>query len=162
MPSPSFNAKLTAVLDRKRLNEMDRLGDMGRFPLPVLGGATFNILLTMAVVWHFQPKTDTSDYSVYLWIAGVLLLNLLPVILLRFTLKPTTHYPIIEDMDFFKDQHKFSNWVYLAASANMAFWITVAWMASWQQHTHAMITSVLAVALLATFFPAWIRLFRRR
>ena len=161
MANESTTSKLTAVLDRKRLNQMDRLGDMGRFPVPVLGGATLNILLTMAVVWHFQPRGYDTYYPLAKWIAGVLILNLLPVVLLRLTLKPTTPYPVIEEMNFFADQHKFSNWVYLAASANMAFWISLAWTASWRLHTHAVIASLLATAFLATFFPAWSRLFRR-
>ena len=154
--------KLTAVLDRKRLNEMDRLGDMGRFPVPVLCGATLNILITMGLVWHFQPRGDAVYFPLAQWIVGVLIVNLLPVVLLRMTLKPSTQYPVIEDMNFFGDQHKFSNWVYLAASANMAFWISVAWMGSWVNHSHQVIATLLVVAFLATFFPAWIRLFRRK
>ncbi len=160
--STESSPKLTAVLDRKRLNQMDRLGDMARFPVPVLSGATLNILITMGVVWHFQPRGDYVYYPLAKWIAGVLILNLLPVVLLRLTLKPTTHYPVIEEMNFFSDQHKFSNWVYLAASANMAFWISLAWMGSWGRHTHGVIASLLLIAFLATFSPAWIRLFRRR
>jgi hypothetical protein len=150
-----------AVMERKRLNQMDRLGDMGRFPVPVLCGATFNILLTMAVVWHFEPRTTHTVFPLAQWIAGVLVLNLLPVILLRFTLGPETIYPVIEEMNFFNDQHKFSNWVYLAASANMAFWISVAWCASNYAHLHVVIGPIMIIALLATFFPAWVRLFRR-
>lgn len=146
----------------KRLNEMNRLGDMGRFPIPVLCGATFNVLLTIAVIWHFEPQTDRYFLALPLWVAGVLALNLLPVVLLRlFTLGPNTQYPVIEQMDFFKDQHKFSNWVYLVASANMAFWICAAWTTSYVFHVHAYIVTLMAVALVATFFPAWIRLFRR-
>ncbi len=153
--------KLIAVLDRKRLNEMDRLGDMARFPVPVLCGATLNILITMGVVWHFEPRGETAYFPLAKWIAGVLIVNLLPVVLLRLTLGPGTPYPVIEDMNFFTDQHKFSNWVYLAASANMAFWISVAWMGSWAQHTHRVIATLLIIAFLATFSPAWIRLLRR-
>jgi hypothetical protein len=155
------NPKLTAVLNRKRLNEMDRLGDMTRFPVPVLCGATLNILITMGVVWHFQPRGENSYFPLAQWIVGVLIVNLLPVLLLRLTLKPTTPYPVIEEMNFFGDQHKFSNWVYLAASANMAFWISIAWMGSWAEHSHQVIASLLAIAFVATFSPAWIRIFRR-
>jgi len=153
--------KRIAVLDRKRLDQMDRLGDMGRFPIPVLCGATFNVLLTMGVVWHFEPRAPHAVFPLAQWIAGILALNLLPVVLLRLSLGPTTVYPVIEEMNFFRDQHKFSNWVYLAASANMAFWVSVAWMASNYAHLHSVIAPLLAIALLATFFPAWIRLFRR-
>jgi hypothetical protein len=150
-----------AVMDKKRLNQMDRLGDMGRFPVPVLAGATFNVLLTIVVVWHFEPRTAYTVFPLAQWIVGILALNLLPVFFLRFTLGPTTVYPVIEEMNFFADQHKFSNWVYLAASANMAFWISVAWCASNYAHLHIVIGSILAIAFLTTFFPAWVRLFRR-
>jgi hypothetical protein len=153
--------KQVAVLDRKRLNEMNRLGDMGRFPIPVLCGATFNVLLTIGVVWHFEPRCERTLYPLVYWIAGVLALNLLPVVLLRLTLKPATVYPLIEEMDFFRDQHKFSNWVYLAASANMAFWISAAWIASDLCHRHIIIAPLMIIAFLATFFPAWVRIFKR-
>ena len=137
----------------KRLNEMNRLGDMGRFPLPVLAGATLNVLITIAVVWHFEPQTDRY----------FLALNLLPVVFLRISsLRPNTEYPLIEQMDFFRDQHKFSNWVYLAASANMAFWICVAWMASYYHHVHSYIAAVLLLALITTTSPAWTRPLTRK
>lgn len=153
--------KQVAVLDRKRLNEMNRLGDMSRFPIPVFCGATFNVLLTIGVLWHFEPRCEQALYPLVYWIAGVLALNLLPVVLLRLTLKPTTVYPFIEEMDFFRDQHKFSNWVYLAASANMAFWISVTWIASDLYHRHIVIGPLMIIAFLATFFPAWVRIFKR-
>ena len=163
MPSvPSGPSGLRSHPDAaKRLNEMNRLGDMGRFPLPVLFGATANVLFTMAVIWHFEPQTDHYYLALPAWVAGVLALNLLPVIMLRLQLRPDTEYPVIEKMDFFRDQHKFSNWVYLAASANMAFWICATWMASYYAHLHAVITPLLVFALIATQAPAWIRLFRR-
>ena len=152
----------TAMTEAKRLNQMDRLGDMARFPIPVLCGATFNILLTIGIVWHFEPITDGHYLALPIWVFGVLALNLLPVVLLRlFALKPDTEYPVIEKMNFFRDQHKFSNWVYLAASANMAFWICVTWMASYAVHHHEYIATVMAVAFVATFSPAWLRIFRR-
>ena len=150
-----------AVLDRKRLNEMNRLEDMGRFPIPVLAGATFNVLLTMGVVWHFEPRGYGYMFPLEQWLAGILILNLLPVVLLRRTLGPSTVYPVIEEMNFFRDQHKFSNWVYVAASANMAFWVALTWILSNLGHIHTVILPLLVFAFLATFFPAWVRLFRR-
>jgi hypothetical protein len=158
--SPS-SPRQVAVLDRKRVNEMDRLGDMGRLPVPVLSAATFNVLLTMSVVWHFEPAGDHAIYPLAQWIVGVLALNLLPVVLLRLRLGPKTVYPVIEEMKFFADQHKFSNWVYVVASANMAFWMSLTWMASDFAHWHVFIAPLLIVAFLATYFPAWVRLLRR-
>jgi hypothetical protein len=142
----------------KRLNEMNRIADIGRFPLPVLIGATLNVLVTMAVVWHFEPGTEHYFLALPLWVVGILALNLLPVIFLRVaTLRSDTVYPVIEKMDFVRDQHKFSDWVYIAASANMALWICVAWMASYISHTHPYIIVVLLAAIVVTLAPAWLR-----
>lgn len=163
--SPSaanFRAPSRNIREPKRLNEMNRLGDLGRFPIPVLCGATFNILLTIGVVWHFEPRCELVLFSLPQWIAGVLILNLLPVIILRRTLNSQTVYPLIEEMKFFTDQHKFSNWVYLAASANMAFWISVAYELSEYMHVHAVIALLLSIAFITTFYPAWVRLFRSK
>lgn len=145
----------------KRLNEMNRLRDVEQFPVPVMLGATANVLLTMAVVWHFEPPTDHSFLALPAWIAGVLVLNLLPVILLRLlTLRPDTVYPVIQQMDFFRDQHKFSDWVYLMPSANMALWISVTWMTSYYRHTQQNILLAMAAAIVVTLSPVWVRLFR--
>jgi hypothetical protein len=60
-------------------------------------------------------------------------------------------------MDFFRDQHKFSDWVYVAASADMAFWILLAWTVSALHRTHAALGVTLAAALLVTFSPVLLR-----
>jgi hypothetical protein len=154
--------RVAAVIEAKRLNEMNRLGDLTRFPVAVLCGATLNVLFTMGVVWHFERGTEVYYLALPYWVVGVLLLNLLPVALLRiFTLRPDTVYPVIEQMNFFRDQHKFSNWVYLAASANMAVWICVVWMASYWEHHHAFVVTPMLLAAVVMLSPAWIRLFRR-
>jgi hypothetical protein len=92
-----------------------------------------------------------------LWIAGVLCLNLLPVVLLRLSLTPATSYPTLRDMNFVRDQHKFSDWVYLAASANMCFWVLGSWAVFSAWHTMAALGTVLAIACVATFAPVFIR-----
>jgi hypothetical protein len=60
-------------------------------------------------------------------------------------------------MDFFRDQHKFSDWVYLAASANMTFWILLTWTASALHRTTGLLALIEVVALLATFSPVILR-----
>ena len=40
----------------KRLNEMDRLGDMGHFPAVVNAGATVNVLVTILATWWVEPR----------------------------------------------------------------------------------------------------------
>ncbi len=140
----------------KRLNEMNRLGDMGHFPAAVNAGATANVLITLTVTWwmagHFpQP------WAPVLWVAGVLTVNLLPVLLLRLSLTPDAIYPRLGEMNFVHDQHKFSDWVYVAASANMAFWVLTGWAVfSWYPARRALV-AMLLLAFLLTFSPVLLR-----
>jgi hypothetical protein len=95
-----------ALAADKRLNEMNRLGDMLHFPAVVNAGATLNVLLTVAVTWYVEPRYPMLAGA---WIALVLALNLLPVVLLRLSLRPGMVYPALREMNFFTDQHKFSD-----------------------------------------------------
>ena len=140
----------------KKLNEMNRLGDMGRFPAVVNAGATLNVLLTLAATWWLVPRFP-QVYAPVVWVAVVLGVNLLPVVLLRITMGPETVYPVVEEMDFFRDQHKFSDWVYVAASANMAFWVLSGWAVFSVRHGVGVLAGVLGLALVATFSPVWLR-----
>jgi len=108
----------------KRLNEMNRLADMGHFPAVVNAGATVNVLVTIVVTWFVVPRFPQA-FAPVIWVALVLAVNLLPVVVLRMGMGPDTQFPTLAEMDFVKDQHKFSDWVYVAASANMAFWVLV-------------------------------------
>jgi hypothetical protein len=144
----------------KKINEMNRLADMAHFPAAVNAGATLNILLTLSLTYLVVPRFPQS-WAPILWIALILTLNLLPVILLRLTLTPSTVYPPLARMNFFSDQHKFSDWVYIAASANMAFWVLGAWLAFSLSHTAATLVIVLIVAALATFSPVLARISQR-
>ena len=143
---------------QKALNRMDRLSDMLHFPAAVNAGATLNVLMTILATWWIEPR-----YPLFAgpWIAVVLLLNLLPVALLRLTLRPDSMYPPLAQMDFFRDQHKFSDWVYLAASADMAFWILLAWTFSALLRTPLSLAVLLAVAAFATFSPVLLRTVKR-
>jgi hypothetical protein len=139
----------------KRLNEMNRLGDMLHFPAIVNAGATLNVLVTILATWWVEPRWPALAG---LWVAIVLILNLLPVALLRLKEGPATVYPRLGEMNFFRDQHKFSDWVYVAASADMAFWVLLAWTASALFRTQGVLILLEVVAGLATFSPV---LFRR-
>ncbi len=138
----------------KRLNEMNRLGDMLHFPAVVNAGATVNVLVTIALTWYVEPRYPALAG---VWIALVLAANLLPVVLLRLAQGPATVYPAVSRMNFFSDQHKFSDWVYLAASANMTFWILLAWTVSALARTTVAFWVLEAVAFLATFSPVLLR-----
>ena len=140
----------------KRLNEMDRLGDMGHFPALVNAGATVNVLATLCVTWWLAPRYP-QPWSPVLWVAVVLTLNLLPVVLLRLSLTPETPYARLSEMNFVHDQHKFSDWVYVAASANMAFWVLTGWAVfSWYPAVRAL-GGMLLIAFLVTFSPVLLR-----
>ena len=157
----------------KPLNRMDRLADMGHFPALVNAGATLNVRVTVAVTHWIQPRfpyigpvepwppiTWPPVAQALAWTALVLAFNLAPVVLLRRTMTPATPYPPLGKMNFVHDQHKFSDWVYLAASANMAFWVLSAWAVFAISHTAKTFTIFEIVAALATFFPVLLRFLR--
>ena len=140
----------------KRLDAMNRLGDMLHFPAAVNGGATANVMATLAVTWWIEPR-HTQPYAVLVWIALVLALNLLPVLILRRTMSAESPVRRLGEMDFVRDQHRFSDWVYLAASANMAFWILLAWVVFAMRRDALALGAVEVVAFLATFSPVLLR-----
>ncbi len=144
----------------KRLDEMNRLGDMAHFPVAVNAGATANVLLTLAVTWWVEPRFPREPGDVgaaLLWTALVLAVNLLPVVLLRRTMRPGEPDRRLGEMDFVRDQHRFSDWVYLAASANMAFWVLTGWAVFAVVHTGRSLGGMLLLAFLATFSPVLLR-----
>lgn len=144
----------------KRLNEMDDLRDMGRFPVPIYVGATGNILQT--IVWTYVLQGRRNElYVLPVWAGAIIGANVLPVALLRMDLHDATPYPPIEAMNFWHDQHKFSTWVYAIASANMLVWIGLAWTVFSYRRTPRALAGVLLLAFVCTFFPAWIRPFQR-
>ena len=140
----------------KPIDRMDRLADLTHFPALVNAGATANILITVTVTWWLVPRYS-QVYAPVVWTALVLAANLLPVVLLRavgFNKSPT---PALCQMDFFRDQHRFSDWVYLAASANMAFWILVSWSVFSISPAPMSLGMVLGAAFLVTFSPPMVR-----
>ena len=144
----------------KRLNEMDSLGDMGRFPVPVHAGATANILMTICLTYLLRGRTE-SPFALPAWAGGIISANVLPVAALRSRMDENTTFPVIEEMGFFGDQHKFSSWVYAVASANMLVWVLLSWSLFSVRRDRKALAGMLALAFVCTFFPAWVRLFRR-
>ena len=143
----------------KRLDEMDDLRDMGRFPVPIYAGATGNVLMTIVLTYLVRGRYGASR-TLPKWGGGVILANLLPVLLLRSRMDEGTRFPEIEQMDFFADQHKFARWVYAVASANMLFWISLSWAVFSRRRDGVTLAGVLLLAFVCTFYPAWIRLFK--
>lgn len=144
----------------KQLNRMDRLGDMGHFPAVVNAGATVNILVTLCVTWWLVPRFP-QVYAPVVWSALVLVLNLLPVVLLRLSMRADDTYPTLRNMNFVRDQHRFSDWVYLAASANMAFWVLTSWALFSFRYQLSTLVFMLVIAAVATFSPVLLRAVRR-
>ncbi len=144
----------------KRLNEMDNLRDMGRFPVPIYLGATGNILQTIVLTYFLHGRVR-SRAALPLWAGAIIAANVAPVMVLRRGLDEHSNYPPIAETDFFADQHKFAGWVYAVASANMLAWIVFAWAIFDLRRSPRVLGGVLAVALLATFLPAWIRPFAK-
>ena len=159
----------------KRLDRMDRLADMGHFPALVNAGATANILVTITATYFLESwllgggavaayaPAGTLVPAPFVWTALVLALNLTPVLVLRFRDRlqaqrsPARPIPRLREMDFVRDQHRFSDWVYLAASANMAFWILLSWTVFLLHHTVAALLTMLVVSFAATFSPVLLR-----
>lgn len=144
----------------KRLDEMNDLRDMGRFPLPVYAGATGNVLMTILLTYLLRGRFGGA-FALPGWASAVISMNLLPVVLLRSGMDKGTRYPVIEEMSFFGDQHKFASWVYAVASANMLVWILLAWSLFAYRRDRKALGGLLLLALVCTSFPAWIRLLRR-
>ncbi len=147
----------------KTLDAMNRLGDMGRFPPAVHAGATLNVLVTIAFTLAVFAHYGALPWALPCWIALVLALNIAPVVLLRATgWRRGALYPPVERMSFGGDQHRFANWVYLAASANMAFWIALSWCAFSLLPAQPALLGMQALALVCTFAPVWLRPLRGR
>ena len=144
----------------KKLDEMDDLRDMGRFPIVVYIGATGNILFAVWLTFLVHARY-TQTWAMLAWAVGLAGGNVLPVVFLRWRMRPDADHPLIEEMGFFNDQHKFATWVYAVAVANMFFWIVLAWTAFSLNRAPSVLVAVLALALVSTFFPAWMRIFVR-
>ena len=144
----------------KRLDEMDDLRDMGRFPVPVYVGATSNILLTILLTYLLRGRFE-GPLALPAWAVGIISANVLPVVALRSRMGEGTEFPVIEEMGFFGDQHKFSTWVYAVASGNMLFWILLSWSLFSHRRDGRTLAGALILAFVCTFFPAWVRLFGR-
>ena len=138
---------------------MDDLRDMGRFPVPVYVGATSNILLTICLTYLLRGRSE-GPLALPAWAVGIISANVLPVVVLRSRMDEGTSFPIIEEMGFSGDQHKFSTWVYAVASGNMLFWIVLSWSLFSRRRDQGTLVGMLVLAFVCTFFPAWVRLFR--
>jgi hypothetical protein len=138
---------------------MNDLRDMGRFPLVIYAGATANVLASITATW-FLLGWRNEPWLLWIWAVGLIGLNLTPVVLLRCLDRQLMDTPPIEQMNFFRDQHRFATWVYAVASGNLFFWIVTAGVVHSLSNDPKTLAALLASALVITFFPGWMRLFR--
>ena len=145
------------------LHEMNRLGDMGRFPVAVHAGATANVLVE--VLFFYWLHGRVGGWLPVGFASAVVLvgLNLLPVVFLRWREGAAgfADTPLVEQMGFVRDQHRFASWVYAVASGNLFFWLMLAWAAFDLEHSGRMLAGVEGLAFFCTFAPAWVKLFSR-
>ncbi len=113
----------------KTIDKMDTLSDLARLPWTVHLGASLNIVFS---IWlTYQLFGLTRGHFFFLPFAVTLIAgNLLPVFLLRLRDSQSGQMSRLNEMSFFKDQHRFSTWVYAIASGNMLFWTVFAWYGS--------------------------------
>ena len=145
--------------DPKRLHEMNRLEDMGRFPVVIYVGATANVLASVLLAWFVHGRVGGWVPAGFGFAVVLVALNLLPVVILRWRegAAGLADTPVIGRMDFTRDQHRFASWVYAVASGNLFFWLLLAWAAFSLERSGRMLLAVEVLALVCTFFPAWVR-----
>ena len=144
----------------ERLHEMNRLEDMGRFPVRVYAGATANVLVSVLLFYWLHGRAGGRLPVGFVCAVILVAINLLPVVLLRRREGATglADTPPVEQMGFVRDQHRFASWVYAVASGNLFFWLMLAWAAFDLEHSARALLGVELLAFLCTFAPVWRRL----
>ena len=145
-----------------RLHEMNRLEDMGRFPIVVYAGATANVLGSVLLFYWLHARVGGSLVVGFLCAIVLLVCNLLPVVVLRWRegAAGLADTPPVERMGFVRDQHRFASWVYAVASGNLFFWLMLAWAAYDYEPSRRMLLGVETLAFVCTLTPVWLRLLR--
>ena len=142
----------------KRVHEMDRLSDISRLPASAFWITGMNSALTVFLT-SLVHKSHWELYFMLVWLAGVLVINLLPVVALRLALlREATDYPAINDMKLFRDFYKMSDWVYLLPVVNLGFWIVFSWIILTYRNIPTMVLLLLVSAFCCALFPLCARL----
>jgi hypothetical protein len=139
------------------INKMNSLADLFCLPISVHLGATTNIVFTILASNYYFKNYSNNHFALLEVSSFFIASNILPVIFLRLLDKKLDlDIPTLNDMSFFRDQHRFSSWVYFVASGNMVFWILQSWFISFFSNENFLIYLV-ATAVLITFTPLWRR-----
>ena len=139
----------------RKLNELNCITDMGKFPWSVHLGASTNIIFTIWLTSLIFNKTNGEMIILPLFAVTIITLNLIPVLILRKKEQNKMPYPEVDKMNFFGDQHRFSTWVYVVASSNMFFWITLSWCIFSYNSSIATVLFVQSLSLFITYVPLW-------
>ena len=147
----------------KRLHQMNRLEDMGRFPMVVYVGATANVLVEVLFFHWLHDRVGGRFAMGFAAAVGLVACNLLPVVWLRWRegTAGLADTPPIGQMGFVRDQHRFASWVYAVASGNLFFWLMLAWAAFGLESSGRMLLAVEALAFVCTFAPVLVPMARR-
>ncbi len=142
---------------------MNRLEDMGRFPVVVYAGATANVLVSVWLFYWLHRRVGGSLPIGFACAVVLVAFNLLPVVFLRWRdgASRLADTRPVENMSFFSDQHRFASWVYAVASGNLFFWLMLAWAAFDWERSGRTLLSVEMLALFCTLVPVWVRLLKR-
>ena len=142
---------------------MNRLEDMGRFPLVVYAGATVNVLAEILLFCWWHGRVHGSLPVGFVSAAALVVFNVLPVVFLRRSegAAGLADTPVVERMGFVRDQHRFASWVYAVASGNLFFWLMLAWAAFDVERSGRVLLAVEGLACVCTLLPVWARLGRR-
>ena len=141
----------------KSIDQMDTLSDMTRFPWTVHLGASLNIVFSIWLTFHVYRFTRGTFFFFLPFALTLILLNLLPVFLMRSLDSKSEPRSKLGEMNFFKDQHRFSSWVYAIASGNMLFWTVFAWWSFSIFCSPLTLGAVQALAFVVTYAPLWRR-----
>ena len=146
-----------------RLHEMNRLEDMGRFPVVIYVGATANVLASILLFYWLHGRCGGSLAVGFGCAVALVAINLSPVVVLRWRegAAGLADTPPVERMGFVRDQHRFASWVYAVASGNLFFWLLLAGTAFGLEHSVRTLLGVELLAFFCTFAPAWTRGLRR-
>jgi hypothetical protein len=139
----------------KPINQMDTLSDMTRFPWTVHLGASLNIVFSIWLTYQVFRFTGGRFFFFLPFAVTLIALNVIPVILMRRNDPESINFRNLGEMDFFKDQHRFSTWVYAIASGNMLFWTVFAWWAFTIYSSPATLLATQAIAFVVTYVPLW-------
>jgi hypothetical protein len=146
----------------KPINQMNTLSDMARFPWTVHMGASLNIVFSMWLTYQVFRVSNGSFIYFLPFAVTLITLNLAPVVLRRRSDCAPAELRTLEEMDFFQDQHRFSDWVYAIASGNMLFWVVFAWWIFTIKESSSALFTAQGCAFAVTYVPLWRkRLFHR-